>query len=242
MAACLLWISADHLAFAEQTSAASPAPQIIASGDAEILLPPERASFSIGILTSAQTAAMAGEDNARVSKDVLAALEHAGVKREDITGSRLGVAAHWEYDDKNRQPRRSGFDAKNAIQISTVNLTRIGNYIDAALSAGATDVSDIIFSAKDIAEARRRALDQAVVAARSDADAMARAAGGALGDLMLLSTERVNSEPGVRMEEITVTAARQVRGPVNTTIIPNQIKITARVIARWNFVPAAATK
>jgi uncharacterized protein YggE len=203
------------------------------------LVPPAKASFSIGIITSAPSAATAGEDNARISKGVLAALEHAGLKREEITGSRLGVRPRWEYDDKGRHPKRSAFEANNTIQIVTDNLTQIGYFIDAALSAGATDASEITFSAKDIDEARRRALGQAVVAARTDAEAMARAGGGALGDLLLLSTERTT---GVDLEEIVVTGARRAREAVNTDVIPSQIKVTARVIARWRFVSTSAAK
>jgi hypothetical protein len=89
---------------------------------------------------------------------------------------------------------------------------------------------------------RRRALSQAVIAARTDADAMARAGGGALGDLLLLSTERTNEAPGVELEEIIVTGARRAREPVNTDVIPSQIKVSARVIARWRFVATATPK
>ena len=71
---------------------------------------------------------------------------------------------------------------------------------------------------------------------------MARAAGGTLGDLLLLSTERTNEAPGVDLEEIVVTGARRVREPVNTDVIPSQIKVTARVIARWRFVSTATGK
>ena len=236
------WVFAGHTVVAQQMPQNAAGPQIIVSGNAEVLVPPAKAAFSVGILTSAPSAATAGEDNARISKGVLAALERAGLKHEEITGTRLGVRPRWEYDDKGRHPKRSAFEANNTIQIVTDNLTQIGNFIDAALSAGATDASDITFSAKDIDEARRRALGQAVVAARTDAEAMARAAAGTLGDLLLLSTERTNETPGVDLEEIVVTGARRAREPVSTDVIPSQIKVTARVIARWRFVATATPK
>jgi uncharacterized protein len=241
-AACLFLALTGRPASAQQVSQVPAAPQIVVSGSADVLVPPAKAAFSIGIMTSAQSAATAGEDNARISKGVLAALDRAGLKHEEITGSRLGVRPRWEYDDKGRHPKRSAFEANNSIQILTDNLSQIGNFIDAALSAGATDASEVTFSAKDIDEARRRALGQAVAAARADAEAMARAGGGALGDLLLLSTERTNEAPGVDLEEIVVTGARRAREPVNTDIIPSQIKVTARVIARWRFVSTATAR
>jgi uncharacterized protein len=239
---CLAWVCAGPDALAQQVPPTPASAQIIVSGSAEVSVPPVKASFSVGVMTSALSAATAGEDNARISKGVLAALEQAGVKREEIAGSRLGVRPRWEFDDKGRHPKRSAFEANNTIQIATENLAQVGNFIDAALSAGATDASEITFSAKDIDEARRRALGQAVAAARTDAEAMARAAGGALGDLLLLSTERTNEAPGVELEEIIVTGARRTRAPVATDVIPSQIKVTARVIARWRFVSGATAK
>ena len=39
-----------------------------------------------------------------------------------------------------------------------------------------------------------------------------------------------------------VTGARRAQALVNTGVIPSQIKVTARVIARWRFVPGAIPK
>jgi uncharacterized protein YggE len=239
--ACAACGLATRGACAEQ-AAQSPASQIVVSGTAEILVPPTTASFSIGILTSAKTAAAAAEDNARISKAVLEALERAGLNHHEITGTRLSVRPRWEYDDNGRHPKRNAFEAANSIQVTTENLSQVGIFLDAALSAGATDASDIAFAAKDVDEARRRALSQAVAAARTDAETMARAGGGALGDLLLLSTERTNEAPGVELEEVVVTGLRRTRQPVNTDVTPSQIKVSARVIARWKFVATATPK
>jgi uncharacterized protein len=239
--ACVVCGLAARSACGQQT-AQSPAPQIVVSGSAEVLIPPSTGSFSIGVLTSAQTAAAAAEENARISKAVLEGLGRAGVKSDEITGSRLGVRPQWEYDEKGRHPKRSAFEATNTIQIATENLSKVGMFVDAALSAGATDASDIAFSAKDANEARRRALSQAVAAARADAEVMARAGGGALGELLLLSTERTNEVPGVELSEMAVAGARRTRETINTDVIPSQIKVSARVIARWRFVVAPTQK
>jgi uncharacterized protein YggE len=236
----VMWTFAGDSAVAQQMSANPAAPQIVVSGNAEVSVPPAKASFSVGVMTSAPTAAAAGEANARISKAVLAALDRAGLKRGEIMGSHLGVSPRWEYDDKGQHPKRGGFDANNSIQIETENLAQIGNFIDAALSAGATDASDITFAAKDIDGARRRALGQAVIAARADAEAMARAGGGTLGELLLLSTEGANEGRDVGLQEVVFASARRAQQTVATDVIPSQIKVTARVVTRWRFVSAEA--
>jgi uncharacterized protein YggE len=233
---------AAHGAYAEQSTQIAAA-QIVVSGSAEVLVPPTKASFSIGVLTSAKAAATAAEDNARISKTVLEALERAGLSHIEITGTRFGVRPKWEYDDSGRHPKRTAFEATNTIQIVTENLAQVGLLLDAALSAGATDVSDVNFAAKDIDEARRRALGQAVAAARADAEAMARAGGGALGDLLLLTTEKINDSSGGDLDEVIVTGTRRSRqSPVNTEVLPSDIKVSARIIARWKFVVPAGPK
>jgi uncharacterized protein YggE len=228
------------VALAEQVTA-NAQPQIIVTGSAEIFLPATKASFSIGILTSASSANSANEENARVSKSVIEALRVAHLKPEDITGSRLVVSPRWDYEEKSRRPKRSVFEATNTIKIVTEDLPQVGTYIDAALSSGATDISDVEFAAKDTDAARRQALSQAVASARADAETIARAGGGALGELLSLSTERTNQAAGVSLEEIVVTGSRRAREHVSTDVIPSQIKVTARIDARWRFVPAART-
>jgi uncharacterized protein len=231
----------SQLSLAQQGPASAPA-QIIVSGNAEILLPASKASFSIGILTTASSAAGAGSENARITKAVLGALQDSQLPKDDITGSRLVVSPRWDYEEKSRHPKRSSFEATNTIEINTENLAQVGSYVDAALSSGATDISDIKFAAKDTDSARRLALSQAVASARSDAEAIARAGGGMLGELLSLSTERTNQSPGVGLEEIIVTAQRRTRERVSTDVIPSQIKVSARIDARWKFIPSATAK
>jgi uncharacterized protein YggE len=233
---------ASQVALAQQQGISTAQPQIIVSGSAEIFLLATKASFSIGIMTSASSANAANEENARVSKSVNEALRVAHLKPEDIAGSRLVVSPRWDYEEKNRRPKRSVFEATNTIKIETENLALIGTYIDAALSSGATDVSDIEFAAKDTDSARRQALSQAVSSARADAEAIAHAGGGTLGELLSLSTERTNQPAGVSLQEIVVTGARRAREQVSTDVVPSQIKVTARIDARWKFVPAPLPK
>ncbi|MBS0380020.1 MAG: SIMPL domain-containing protein [Proteobacteria bacterium] len=212
------------------------AAQVVVSGTAEVVLPADRASFSVGIQTSGASALAASTENARISKSVLDALTSANLAKEDVRSTNLEVGPNWAWDEKTQRQKRVGFTATNLISIQTRDLPQLGRYIDAALSAGATDISDIAFSAQDTSAARRKALGDAVDAARLDAEAIAKAGGGTLGALLLLSTERINEMPGVDLQEVVVTGSRKSHGSVETGIRPSEIRVTARVIARWAFV------
>jgi uncharacterized protein len=211
--------------------------QIIVSGHAEVTIAPTTAAFSIGVNTQAPTAAAAGEQNARLTKDVMAALERAGLTREEIKGTRVSVNRRWEYGTAGQRARTVAFEASNTIRIETHRLADVGVIIDAALAGGATSASDVSFRADRLDAARREALAQAVATARADAEALARAGGGSLGALLLLSTERGADFGGGAMNEMIVTASRAAAPPpVPTTIVAGDITVSASVTGRWRFV------
>lgn len=213
----------------------APVPRIVVSGTADVLLAPSKASWLVEIKTTAPTAAAASGDDARLTKLVMEALLNANLAHNEVVGSRLTVGPKWLYDQSTQRQKRAGYEATNSIQIESTQLDKIGTFLDAALGAGATGVSNIEFSAAETASARQRALGDAVENARRDAEVMARAGGGTLGELLLLSTEETNASPGVSLEEIVVTGRERNDGSSSTEIVPKQIKVTARVIAQWQF-------
>ena len=242
---CMCWCSVV-LALCLLSGAAvgadsSEGTQIITSGSSEVLVPATQASFSVEVTNTASTAAAASAESARIERAVARALEGAGLGRKEVADTRLTVGPRWVWDEATKRERKTGYEATIGIKIETEQLERIGQFMDAALNAGATGVSDVRFSAKDTGDARRRALTEAVDQARGDAATVARAGGGTLGQIVLITTEPSRG-PGVELEEIVVTGKRRDKEAVSTSIVPSQIRVTARVVVRWKFVPAATTQ
>lgn len=209
--------------------------QIIVRGHAEELIPATKAKFSVGIVTIAPTSARAGEENARLSKVVTDAILQSGLTPAEILGNHLSVQPQWEYDEKSHRSKRTGFEASNTLDIETVRLGNLGVTVDAALAAGATDVSSIDFSVENAELVRLRVLDQAVRSARKEAEAIAKAGGGGLGDLVLVSTEGLGGDHGVPFAEIPAPA-KMAMNRVATNLMPGKIKIEALVQAKWLFL------
>lgn len=228
-------VSAAEAAGAHDAAAGA---EITATGTAELRVPPTKVSFSIGVTTDAASSAQASAENARTYQAVEGALRRVGLTRPEVVGSQLTVFPRWEYDEASHRQRRAGFEATHTMKIETTRLDRLGVYIDAATGAGASSVSDIDFSVDNPAAARHEALAQAVQNARGDAEAMARAAGGALGGLVQLSTEQPGVMPGVALAEVRVSGQRALPESVATTVTPSEIQVTAHVVARWTFVPS----
>ncbi len=226
-----------------QTSAsahqdAAVVPEIVASGMGEVSADPTKAVFAIEIKTLAPTAAAASAENARLSRAVMDALRAASVRSEELEGTQQSVGANWRFDESSRRQKRTAYQAINSIRLQTEQLEKVAVYIDAALSAGATGVTTATYFSKDSQAMRRQALTEAVAAARRDAEAMAQAGGGHLGDLELVTTEQPESVFSERMDRMFKKSVAED----GTEIVAPKITVTARVIARWRFSPNAIGK
>jgi|GEM_PF-854059 len=200
-------------------------------------LHPTRAAFDITILNNARLAPAARTDNATTTAAVTAALQAAGIAGADIKSSQLTVAPHWTYS-RDGDAKAAGIDATNRLHIETHQLDAVGVYLDAALNAGAKEVSAVSFSADDVDQARHRALAHAVAIAEADAAAIAQAANRTLGSVVVLSTEPLNRSGDDDVNEIVVTGMRSSVGappPPTTAVVIPDITVTATVNGRWRL-------
>ena len=208
-----------------QVQARDGVPQIVATGRGDVAVDADEAVVWIAVESREPTAAAAGSGNAQRMRAVREALIRAGVAADSITTSAYSVQPNLERaEDRQRQ---NGYLALSGVRVRTRRLERVGPIIDAALAAGANRVDGVQFSASSTARARRAALAQAIAEARGDAEEMARAAGGALGELLELST--IGSSAGY--------ANVMIRGASSQTAVnAADIQVQATVTARWRFV------
>jgi uncharacterized protein YggE len=139
------------------------------------------------------------------------------------------------YDGK--QPQVTGYIARNIVQADVRRIEQVGPLIDGALGAGGNMVNSLRFFSSRADEARRLALADAVVKARSDAETMAKAAGGMLGPLIEMSTAG-DVRPAVYDVMVSARmAASESSAP--TPIDPGEQIVTVSISARWTFLPSA---
>lgn len=181
---------------AATSSASAREPEITASGRGEVKLPPSYAILTVNVATRAIVAVEAASQNARRVPDVMNGLRSAGLADKDIATSGYRLEQNYEYP-RNAEPKPAGFTATTTIRAEVRPLENLGKAIDAAISGGATGVSGIQFLASNTEEARRSAMAEAVRQARTEAEVIARAAGGTLGRLIALNSGGV-SQPNPR--------------------------------------------
>ncbi|MEO7455962.1 MAG: SIMPL domain-containing protein [Gemmatimonadaceae bacterium] len=228
-------LAAPSLAVAQMPGAMQPPiPTLVASGQGEAKVTPDRASIMVNVQTRAATAAAAAADNAQRTKAVLDALTKLGLSRDQLATEGYSVYPEMRYDKDGASPRVAAYVVTNSVRAETKRPEQAGAIVDAALLAGANMINSLSFYASSIDDARRVAIAAAVGNARADAEAMAKAAGGSLGDLLELSTNGPTVPPRP-MYDMAARAQSMKMEP--TPINPGQQTVTVYVNARWRFNP-----
>ncbi|MGH7638926.1 MAG: SIMPL domain-containing protein [Gemmatimonadaceae bacterium] len=211
-----------------------PVPQIVTSATGEVRVAPDRATIMIGVQSRATTAAAAANQNSQKQQAVINAIKARGVPAEQIATSNFNVIPETRYDREGQQaPRTTSYLVINTVTVELRRIDQVGPVIDAALGAGANQINSLQFGVAKADSARRAALANAVAVARADAEAMARAAGGSLGQLIEL-TAMDQYVPGPPRPFDARIAMGQVAEKV--PVEPGEETIRATVSARWQFI------
>jgi uncharacterized protein YggE len=211
-----------------------PPPQIVTSAQGEVRMSPDRASVSIGVQSRAATAADAAAQNARKQRAVIDAIKAKGVPAEQIGTSSFNVIPETQYDREGKAaPRTTTYLVSNVVNVELRKIDQVGPVIDAALGAGANQINSLSFGVTAADSARRVALMAAVTKSKGDAEAMARAAGGSLGQLLELTASEMYMPPQPMMAQMKTVSGAAESMPIEA----GQEVIRASVVARWQFVP-----
>ena len=216
-------------------------PEITAGGRGQVSLAPDYAYLQIGVVTQTPNAAQTASQNAAKVANIISALRALGLTDQQVTTTGYNLEQIYEYP-KNQEPRVRGYTARNTIRAEVRRLDDLGRVIDAAIGAGATNVSSIQYLASNTDQARRTALSDAVKQARSDADVMARAAGGTLGRLLSMNTGPISQPIALRGASFEAAGMLTSSGgqAVPTPITPGELNVIANVYTRWEFVPSGS--
>jgi uncharacterized protein YggE len=205
-------------------------PLVATTGMGEASAVPDRATIYIAVQTRAPAANAASIENARRVKAVMDTLRQIGISGDQLETANYSVAPEMAYPTTQSQaPRTVAYTVNNSLLVKLRRIDDVGRVIDAALAKGANEISSLQFSSSKADSVRAVALAAAVVDAKSQAEAMARAAGGSLGQLLELSTS-VPIRPMPMMQPLMARGAQ-------TPIVPGEQSISAMVSAKWTFLP-----
>jgi uncharacterized protein YggE len=214
---------------AQQGDNIATIPAISIASRGEVKVSPDRASIQIAVQTKGQTAAAAAAENATKQKAVIAALRSLGLDDKDVSTSGYNVYPEQRYE-ANKDPIIIGYNVTNTLTVDLKSVNFVGRVIDAALGNGANMINSLQFYASNVEAARREAIGAAVRKARADAEAAAKAAGGAVGDLLELSIGAYYPPQPRPMIAMKAQAA------ADTPIVGGDETVAVDVTTRWKFV------
>ena len=158
-----------------------PSPQrdggtIVVPGTGRVSVAPDVADLRLGVAVARTKVDAARSEAARVMDAILAAVYGAGVSPRDVRTTLLSIQPRYDYRE-GRAPILTGYELANVVEVTIRDLARLGDVVDAALSAGATSMDGLSFRLADPAATEREARRLAMADARSRADALAIEAG-----------------------------------------------------------------
>jgi uncharacterized protein len=150
---------------------------------------PEQGVIVLAVESEAANAQAAATANAQRMTQLTAALRRAGVPERSIRTISYELRPEYATDDRGRvAPRIAAYRAINMVQVTVDEVARLGGVIDAGIGAGANRVASIRLQLRDVQSAQNEALAIAMRNARTQADAIAAAAGERLGPPMSIHT------------------------------------------------------
>jgi uncharacterized protein len=224
------------------TVSTDTAPSLLVTGTGEIMVKPDTAYVSLGVVSHGKEAAVVARQNATKTDAVIKALIKKGIAVADIHSEDYSLNA--EYVDKNGTSIFTGYRVSNTVRVIVRKIASAGKTIDTALAAGANNINDIRFGLSDPQKAKDEAHKRAIADATRKAKLAAKAAG--LGSIRLI--ELVSDAPLERGTGYYYAAKARMAGGYGrtpTSIQGGQQAVTATVTIRFGIVetpPAITTK
>jgi len=222
---CITALSAGSPAYAQQTPGPAE-PVVVTTGEGIVQAVPDRAWITISAESRASSAGDAQRRNSEAMAPVLSKLKSAGIAAEAIRTIAYDLQYEWDFVNGKRVGR--GYVARNTIEVRVDTVDRIGEYLEIAVSSGATSLGGIRFDLKDRAKLEREALRLAVADARAKAEAAAAGAGRTIERIVRVEEAAGYGGP-VPMPRVMREAAQTATVAAAPPIETGQTEIRARV-------------
>jgi len=223
VAASVLAVLVVGVTAAGGAPSAAPQHSIVVAGQGSIAARPDRAQLSFGVSSDAKTASAALRTNAAEMTKVIAALKSQGIAAADLRTDLVSLSSRYSQNGETVV----GYTATNSVSATVRNLAKIGAIIDAAVDAGANQVSGPNLVRSSAASLYRAALRAAIADARGKARTIAAASGLHIRRI----TDVAESSAAPSPTPLTVKASADASTPVETgsTLVEATVTVTFAV-------------
>ena len=186
--------TALSLPFAVPALAEGPA-TISVTGEGMVSSAPDLATISLGVTTTADTAAAAMSANSASLTAVLDRLKAAGVEPRDMQTSNLTLNPNWVSYDSGSTSKIQGYTASNMLTVQVRALDTLGSVLDSSITDGANTLNGVTFGVAEPRPALDAARKKAVAEAIARATLLVQAAGSELGPIVSITEQSGFSQP-----------------------------------------------
>jgi len=204
-------------------------PHLEVTGSAELEVAPDQVRVTFAVESEAETVEDAMRDNSRRMNDVFEALQKAGLEEDDLETAGFFIRPRYDQNRNlsradNGAPRIVGYTVVNSVVATSDRLEMAGELIETGVDAGANRVSGLSFGLQNPRDHRADAIRDATANARSDAEALAEAAGVKLVRILAITLDpQQDFSPRFSMQ---MAEARDAGAP---PISPGEVSLSARV-------------
>ncbi len=202
-----------------------PVRQITVVGTGEAKASPDRATVQLGVRSQAQTASDAMAANTRDMNALVDQLKKLGIADKDLQTSNFSITP--THDAEGRTV--TGYEVTNTVAVIIRDLKNAGTLLDKVVSAGANTVYGLGFSIDNPKALQAAARNNAIADAQAQAQEIAKAAGGTVGQILSI-TENIGAPPQPLMMERAAAAQSDAGGapPIATgeQTVNAQVQIT----------------
>jgi uncharacterized protein len=213
-----------HAQETRTTDTAKRQTRITVGGDAIVQAQPDTAILMVAVVTQSKTAIDAQQQNATKTEAVVRALKAAAGTGAEVKTSGYSLQPMRVYRE-NQPPTITGYEARNTVTLTTSELAKLGNVIDAVGQAGANDITGISFTLRHDRPARDRALLEATQEAMSKARIIAQALGGRVVTIAEVLEEGFQRPPQPVYQAEALMAKRDASTPIEI----GSLDVTSRV-------------
>ena len=206
---------------------------ISVNGVGRVKAEPDVADISLGVTKQGEDAKSASAEAATSMDAVIAALLAAGIAEEDIQTSSISLNPIYNWD--NNPPTIEGWEASNLVNVTVRDITAVGDVVDAATAAGATNVNGITFRVEDPTAAEADARSAAVADARAKADQLAADAGVTIIGIITISESGGQAPQPLYFSRDTMAMGAASDEMAKTPVLPGEVELSISVFIQYEI-------
>lgn len=205
------------------------------SGQGVVMVKPDIATISFGVITRNKDPKLAQTENAQLMDKVMKRLAALNVKPEDIKTVGYYINPEINYDNAARKERIVGYMVTNQVQLTVRDITKAGQVLDEVVQEGVNNANGIQFG---VSEGKRvqfyhQALEAALKSAKDKANVMAKAMEIEIGKPKRI-VEDGGEAPVIRREKM-YDAIKAIAAEPSTPISTGELEIRASVGLTYTY-------